>query len=335
MAVGSNLGASFGMVAETVYGTYLAVTRHYRARSATVKPKKVTVQGGGMGAGASAQPTDLRVMTAKAAEGAVMLDFLDAKMGPVLAQIFGTAPAPAQQAATTAYKQAFTVADIFGRSMGAQLGIPNRGGTVVPFSGTGGKVTAAEFVCQRNDVLTVALTIDFQAESEGQAFASTTFIAGPKPFHFGQLAVKVGAFGAEVAAGGVKGVNLKIERPMSVEDYYAKAANAGVAVKDEPIWNGFLAVSGTIDVDFVDKTVFHDRFTGDTPASLVIEWVGANIASTYFKTLRFTMPGSFFEDGYGVVDGTDVNSASIPFTAMLDLTNGQILCDYITTDVTA
>jgi hypothetical protein len=66
-------------------------------------------------------------------------------------------------------------------------------------------------------------------------------------------------------------------------------------------------------VDFVDKTVFADRFAADTTTALVLEWVGTTaIASTYFPTLRLKFPAVKFDDGTPTVDGFGVVTNTYP-----------------------
>jgi len=77
--------------------------------------------------------------------------------------------------------------------------------------------------------------------------------------------VKIGAFGSEAAITGVRKVDIKFDRPQATDRYYF--SNAGL--KSEPIENDYVKVTGTIDADYIDKTVWADRFAADSSTSLV------------------------------------------------------------------
>lgn len=328
MAVGSGLGASFGLIDESVYGTYVAPTRFHQFNKAEIKKKKNTVQGGGLAAGQLVQRGSQRVVATEAAEGSFEVEVAFVKMGVLLKHLLGSAAAPVQQGATTAYLQTFTLADNFGKSFSAQLGVPNRAGTVQAKTGKGGKITSAELSCKVNELLMLSGDVDYQKYSEVETLAAPSYVS-PIPFHFGQMAVKLGTFGAEASVSGVKGVNVKFERGMDTEGFYGGAAG----LKSEPVMNDWMKISGTIDVDNVNKADFADRFTADSSTSLVWEFTGPIIASTYAYTFRLKLPMIFFDDdGSTSVDGPDVISGSFPFVYEFDGTN-QPMIDYISTDI--
>ena len=83
-----------------------------------------------------------------------------------------------------------------------------------------------------------------------------------------------------------------------------------------------------------NKADFADRFAADSATSLVIEFVGPLIASTYYQTFRIKCPWCFFDGDTPTVDGPDVTSGGYPFVAQLDGTNPLVSIDYISTDTT-
>lgn len=328
MGIGSGLGGSAGFAEETVYGTYVAPTRFPQVNKARIKKKKNVVQGGGLAASQLFQAGDQRVVTTEEAEGEFELEVARTKMGLYFAHITGSSAAPVQQGATAAYLQTHTFADNLGKMLTGQTGIPNRGGTVQAKTGKGGKVTSAEFSCKVNELLMLSLELDFQKYSEVESLAAPSYVSAI-PFHFGQMAVKLGsAFGAEASVDGVKGMSVKIERGQDTEGFYAGAAG----LKAEPVMNEWPKITGSIDVDNVNKADFTDRFTADSMSYLVWEFVGPIIASTFAYTFRITLPGIFLDDdGSADLEGPDVISGSFPFTYQWDRTNLPKI-DYISTD---
>lgn len=331
MAVGSGLGGSFGFAPEVTYGTYVAPTRWRQVNKAEIKKVKNTVQGGGLAASQLVQRDIQRVVTTEAGTGAVDLEVAYTKLGLLFQHIMGSTATPVQQGATAAYLQTLPLGDNFGQMLTAQVGVPTRDGVVRPQTGKGGKITSAEFSCKVDELLMLSLEMDFQKYSEVETLAAPTYVDAV-PFHFGQMNVKVGnAYNSETTVGGVKGITIKVERGMDTEGFYANAAG----LKSQPVLNDWVKVSGTIEADFVDKTVFSDRFHSDAGFSLVAEWVGPIIASTYANTFRMKMPKCYLDGDTQVLDGPDVISGSFPFVAQFDGTNAAAILEYISTDTTA
>src|SRR5213595_1854565 len=117
------------------------------------------------------------------------------------------------------------------------------------------------------------------------------------PFHFGQMAIKAGAFGTETALDGVRNVSVKIERPQETERFYAGQAG----LKKEPVSNDQVKITGSLETDYV-ATILDDLHTSDAATSLVWEFIGPVIATTYFETFRITLPAVKLDEGPPVVD---------------------------------
>lgn len=333
MAIGSGLAASIGLAAEATYGTYVAPTRFLEFTKEDLKKVKTTIQGGGLAAGRFANLGSRRVLAAVGGSGSVDLEVTNRSYGLIIGHLLGSSATPVQQAATTAYLQAHTLGDNFGKYLTVQKGVPDTGGTVRPYSFLGGKITGATFQCDVQGTLMSTLEFDFKDVSEAQALAAPSYVSGLTPFHGGQMAVKLGTFGAETAISGVKKVEVKIERPLNVERYYASAAGSP-ATKNEPIMNDYISVTGTLEADYVTKADLADRFASDASTALVIEWIGPLIASTFYQTFRIKVPLIFVDSDTPNVEGPDIVTTSYNFTGQSDGTNSVVAIDYMSTDTT-
>lgn len=330
MGIGSGLGGSFGVAAESTYGTYAAPTKFFEVQKSEIKKTKTTVQGGGLAAGRMSQLASRRVQIAEAGTGSVDLEVTKAGFGLLLSHIFGGGGTPTQVGVTTAYLQSHTLADNVGKSLTAQNGVPDTGGTVRPYTGKGGKVTKASFQCATTDILKCMLEVDFQKVDEGHTLAAPSYTSELTPFHGGQMRVRLGTYDSETAVDGIKGITLDFERPQDTERNYASVTTP--LLKDAPIMNDYVKVSGSLDLDYVDKTEIVDLFGADTDTAMVIEWVGDVIEGAETEYLAFRLPATFFDDTIAVLAGPGIVTGSIPFVGQLDLTNGVISCDYISTD---
>ena len=134
--------------------------------------------------------------------------------------------------------------------------------------------------------------------------------------------------GAEAAVNGVTKVDVKIPRPLNVKRFYFGA----LGLKKEPLLNAFDKITGTITADYIDKTIWADRFASDAGFSLVIEATGALIATTYYQTFRITLPGCFLDGDTPVLDGPDIVNGAFPFSCLYDGTNLPKI-EYISSDV--
>jgi hypothetical protein len=216
--------------------------------------------------------------------------------------------------------------------MTVQVGLPQRGGTVTPATLTGTKVSQAAFSCAVDGILQGTFDLDAQAYTTSQSLASVSYPSSVNVFHGQNLTVKLGTYGSEASVSGVKSVAATIARPMDTSGYYAGAATAGT--KSEPVLNGATAITGTVEVDMIGLTDFHDRAIANSNTSLVLEWAGATIASTYKETFRITIPSIVFPspESFSVADRS-VLSHSFAWEWRYDGTNAPKI-EYISTDTT-
>ncbi|MFF7290736.1 phage tail tube protein [Streptomyces griseorubiginosus] len=327
MAIGSGLGAQIGISAEASYGTFLAPTKFIEFTKESLVLKKTTAQSAGIAAGRLLPLSARRVLTRKEVQGTLEMEIANKGMGLILQQLMGTTVTPVQQGVTTAYLQTHTLASVAGKSLTIQKGIPLTTGTVTDKSLVGCKITSAEFACGVGEMLTGSFEIDGKDCDESQTLAAASY-SNMSPFHFAQMALKTGTFGAETALDGIRKVSVKVERPQDVERFYANQA----ALKKEPIENDQVKITGSLETDYV-ATTLDDLHTSDGATSLVWEFIGPIIASTYAETFRITLPAVRFDEGPPVVDGFGVVKPTFNFTGLYDGTN-QPKIEYISTDVT-
>lgn len=327
MAIGSGLGGQLGIAAETTYGTFVAPTKFPEFSKESLVEKKTTATSAGIAAGRLLPLSTRRVVTQREAAGNIELEVPNKSFGIILQTLMGTTVTPVQQGATAAYLQTHTLADVAGKSLTIQKGVPLTTGTVTDKSFVGCKIISAEFSVEVGGMLMCTLEIDGKQCDESQTLAVASYPT-MSPFHFGQLAVKTGAFGAEAALDGIRKVSVKIERPQDVGRFYAGQSG----LKKEPISNGLVKISGSLETDYV-STALDDLHTSDAATSCVVELVGPLIASTFFETFRITLPAIKLDDAPPSIEGFEVIKPTFNFTGFYDGTN-QPKIEYISTDVT-
>jgi hypothetical protein len=327
MAIGSGLGAQLGISAETTYGTFVAPAKFVEFNKQSLALKKTFAQSTGIAAGRLMALSSRRVVTQREVSGSIELEVANKGMGVLLQALMGTTVTPVQQGVTAAYLQTHTLADTWGKSLTIQAGIPLTTGTVTDKTFLGCKVTSAEFSCEVGGMLTATFEVDGKDCDEGQTLAVASY-GVTSPFHFGQMGLKTGAFGTETALDGVRKVSVKIERPQATDRFYANQS----ALKAQPISNDLVKVTGSLEMDYVATTV-DDLHTSDGATSLVWEFVGPIIASTYAETFRVKMPAIKVDDAPPTVDGYQVVRPTFNFSALFDGTN-PVAIEYMSSDVT-
>ncbi|GGY29699.1 hypothetical protein GCM10010363_07690 [Streptomyces omiyaensis] len=327
MAIGSGLGAQLGLAAEVTYGTYVAPTRFIEFTSQSLALKKTTAQSAGIAAGRLMALSSRRVVTQREVAGSIAAEVATRGMGLLLQALMGTTVTPVQQGVTTAYLQTHTLADTWGKSLAIQAGVPLTTGTVTDKSFVGCKIVSAEFSCEVGGMLTMTLEIDGKDCSEAQPLAVASYVSA-SPFHFGQMGLKAGTFGAETALDGVRKVSVKFERPQAVDRFYANQS----ALKAQPVLNDLTKVTVSIEQDYVATTV-DDLHTSDAATSLVWEFIGAEIAPTYTETFRVKLPAVRVDDTPPTVDGPNVVRTTYNLTALYDGTN-PLSIEYMSADST-
>lgn len=327
MAIGSGLGAQLGIAAETAYGTFVAPAKFIEFTKESLALKKTTAQSAGIAANRLLALSSRRVLTRREGAGSIEMEVTNKAMGVLLQSLMGTSVTPVQQGVTTAYLQTHTLASVAGKSLTIQKGVPLTSGTVTDKTFLGCKITSAEFACGVGEMLTASFEVDAKDVDETQTLAAASY-SNMSPYHFMQMAVKTGSFGTETALDGIRKMTCKIERPQDVERFYAGAAG----LKKEPVENDLVKITGNIETDYV-ATTLDDLHTSDGATSLVWEFVGPIIASTFAETFRLTLPAIRLDEGPPVVDGFGVVKPTYTYTGLYDGTN-QPRIEYISTDVT-
>ncbi|MFE7444560.1 phage tail tube protein [Streptomyces chartreusis] len=325
MAIGSGLGAQLGIAAESSYGTFQAPSKFIEFTKESLAFKKTTAQSAGIAAGRLLPLSSRRVLTRKEAQGSIDMEVTNKAMGLMLQALMGSAATPVQQGVTTAYLQTHTLASVAGKSLTIQKGVPLTSGVVTDKTFTGCKIISAEFSCEVGGLLVATFEIDSKDCDESQTLAVASY-SNMAPFHFGQMAVKTGTYASETAHDGIRKMSVKIERPQDVERFYAGQAG----LKKEPIENDQVKITGSIETDYTG-TALDDLHTSDAATSLVWEFIGPNIASTFDETFRVVLPAIRLDEGPPTVDGFGVIKPTFSFQGLYDGTN-QPRIEYMSTD---
>lgn len=323
------LDGSLGIGEQVAYDASVTPTRWYPIQSAQLDPEFIetadtSIMGGGFGPRQSA-----RKRVGYGASGSVSMEVLNRKMALLLGHVTGTTPSPV--AAGSGYSYALPFTRNFGKFLTVQAGVPDNSDEQ-PLTMIGGKVLTATFSAEMDGNLMLELGLDGREVVDSVGLAAPTYMAGLQPYDWAQMSVRIGDYASEAEVDGITGVSVTLDRPLKTDSRYAGSAGR----KSEPSMNGRPTVTGTLDVDFLNKADFLDRYLDGTPFSLVWEFLGA-AGTDYTETFRLALPHCEFDSSAPGLSGEDQVAHSMDFTAYRDDVNSRGLATltYVSADSSA
>jgi hypothetical protein len=245
--------------------------------------------------------------------------------GILLEAAFGSG-ASVQNASTVAYTQTFTLANTVGKALSLQGSRPIAGSSI-PVTVKGAKVTSLELSCMTDGLLTGTVGFDGRQIDNTTALATATYNTAARPWSGNQMCVKAGAFGSETDMTGVKGFKFSLARSLDTSRHYACAAG----LKSEPVENDFVAVSGSVTRDWLDKTSIEDLGLANTPTNLKWIFTGGLIVGAHNFSLIVSVPGVYFSPSAQGGEGRGTLARDWDWTHKYDGTN-PVTLTVVTTD---
>lgn len=322
----AGIGAQLGVAPEVTYGTYVAPTRFVPFDSEGLELDQKYAEHQSLRAGRLARSGDLVRKTTRQAAGPINRPVLTKGEGIWLNQGHGNTVTPAQVAATIAYTQSheFGETDPFGKSLSIQVGRPDVNGTVRPYTALGSKVLGYTWSCERDGDLMLETAIDAQDLVTSEALATATYTAGAETFGFDQCAIQ---FDDVVYTDCVQSFTIALPIP-SRDDRFCIG---GGALKKQPIQNGLLVPTITLEMEFESNTQY-DAFLADTRRKLEIIFTGEEIVTGQDYSYGHTFMETVTKAAGPKVEGEDVIMQTVQFEAVDDGTNPVMVIDVKSTD---
>jgi hypothetical protein len=326
MAQRSGLGAQLGVRKEDTYGTYKAPNRFIPLNSETLSLAKEFVRSAGLRAGRMAQAKNLHRGTTRGASGDINFELFDQGMGGFFDLFHGDAVVPAEVGESEdAFGQLHKIGltPPWGKSTTVQIGRPDTGGTVQPFSYLGCKGLTMKIAIEASGIATISLTLDSQDEVTSETLAVTTYDADALPFTFQQMDVLVGA----EPIGNVRSITIEISVPQKTDRLHL--GNKGL--KDQPIANALAAVTANASLEFA-SLVDHNRYKNEEVVKLALTAVGEEIDEDNDFAATFTLPAAKQVSSGPQVAGPDVLTTDVSFEGLDNGTDAPLEVELISTD---
>jgi hypothetical protein len=334
MTLESGLGSQFGLAVETVYGTVVTPNRFFEFDSAAVALDQNYQDGVGLKANRMFQPAGRMRKTTRSAGGASPMDIPNKGFGAIVNLMHDLVVTPAQLGSTAAYKQTHNIGTSMPRkSATVQVNKPTSQGVDVPHTYPGSVLASVAFSVDANGILKATPTWMAQDEltpdttPAGPALASASYPTGLSSWVGVDAGSTVTMNGTPVAV--VRSAQWTWTQPRKDDRWFL--GTGGTRLK--PIPNGFSTVAGTVELEWFDKTAYN-LFRSGALIAIVFDFVGAQIESPNNEEIKFTLSSCQLRGSSPTIDGPDVLSVSVPFTAGDDGTNPPLKIEYTSTDVT-
>lgn len=323
----SVLDQTFSLGKESTYGTAVSLVRAFEAQSDGWKGQRDDLDSVGFSPAMQSIRSD-RVRTVEmGASGSTEWDILTKGQGYVFQGIFPTVTGPTQQSATIAYKSTFSTASGSpGVYYTAQWQRVDSGDTLRSFTYKGATITKAKFSHKVGDVLKLGLDWDARTEVTNVAAGSAATVSSATTFDWTQLNVTVN--GSEYC---IADCEVDFDLGLKTDRRLMCATSAGL--KRAPKRAATPTVTGSLTGEFDDLTQYA-LWTAGTIVPIVFTWTGANIASTFFYTVKLTLNACKYTGETPEASLKDMTMQPLPFRALYDGTNPVATLEYTSTDTT-
>lgn len=285
MAVGSGLAAQFGWKAESTYGTAVTVDRFLPFRSETIQDDYMVSTADDIIAGSYTPLQEQMRAGNKAFTGDINMYAFNRNV----AEFFYMALGGKSTSGAGPYTHTITPGDQTGKMMTMQVGRPDNGGTVRAFTYEGCKLKTLKLGVEQGEFATLGLSVIAEDVATGTALATASYPSSLARYHSDDFGLTVG--GTSVC---VRSFELSIEN--SLDD---TRRCAGSAVVKEPLRNGLVSVSGTMETEWSDLTMYA-RAVALTFAEMVVTLDNGTDSITLTMDCKYT-PVSQPVAGRGVV----------------------------------
>src|SRR3954465_1580378 len=176
MAIPSGLSAQWGGGDESVYGTPVTVTRFYEFTGDGPVLEIERMESAGLRSGTRVMRSDRWVAGKKNVSGDLELELANKSFGLLLKHMMGGVATAQPDAGgnPTVYKHTFTPGDL-PTSMTVQMGRPDVGATVRPFTYHGCCVNDWEISCSAGEIAKLKLSLIGEDEDNSTALATASY----------------------------------------------------------------------------------------------------------------------------------------------------------------
>lgn len=296
----SALLSQFGIKTETTYGTAVAVDRFFEFNETDIAGVYERIEAEGIRSGTRVLREDRWAVNPKGAEGSVTMEVLSKGFGLWLSHMLGAIATGAAADSVTTHTA--TVGQLDGKSFTAQIGRPDIGNTVRPYTYAGGKVASWELSNSVDGILTLEASCDFTSETIPVASPTGAFALQAVSYPASTpIRNEILTFvGANMTIGGtevpVTEFSLSGDNGLKTDRYLIRTTGG----KKEQVEESMRSYEWSATAEFEDLTqisrVASATATGAV-AALVARWVSPSLVGTTTPaSLTVTIPVARFDE---------------------------------------
>ena len=322
MALRSGLATQWGMAAESAHATYTTPTRFLETTEDGIALSIERIESAALRSTNRVLRSDRWVAGAKSVAGPTGFEVADRGFGLPFKHMLGAVAITTPGGGTLSRDHTHTLGDMAGLSATVQVGRPDVGGTVRPFSYVGCKVASWQISNSPNGLLLLQLDWDGVDETTAQALATASY-----PASQGLLSYVGGLITLAGSAFDVIDVTLTGNNGLDVGRHQIRQSQ----LKKEQHAAAMVDLGGSLTADFTDLTAYN-RFVNGTVASLSLLWEGATIEGALKYGVLVTYAAVRFDGDTPRVQGAEILTQSLPFKVLNNGTDQPIELRYRTTD---
>lgn len=323
MAIPSGLSAQFGMVDEVTYGTPVTVTRFYEFTGEGPQLEIDRMESAALRSGTRVQRSDRWVAGKRTVSGDMEFELANKSFGLLLKHMMGgvATSQPDNVGNPTVYKHSFTPNDL-PTSFTAQMGRPDVGGTVRPFTYNGCRISEWELACKAGEIATLKCSILGRDEDTSTGLAVASYPTSLVLHTFVGGTLTVGGSNMDVKEFSLSGNN-----GLADDRYFF-----GSALRKNPLEAAMREYTGEITSEFSSLTDY-TRFVSGTEAALVLTLSAGTISGIYNYELKITANVRFDGDT-PTVSGAELVDMPLKYKCLGATAAAALTIDYQTTDTT-
>lgn len=258
MAAPSALAAQFGFKAEGTFGTPVTPDVFLPLVSESLTQEIEPLESEGLMVGRRFLDSDQWKQGPKTVSGDLQFEVYEQSIGTLLKHCLGSV----NTTGAGPYTHVITPGSLTGLGLTIQIGRPDTGGTVRPFTYAGCKITSWELAVEAGQIATFGISVvGTVAETTGTALASASYAAqATTPFVANQ--VSVNSIGG--TATNMKGFTLSGDNGLDTDRRFL-----GSALPAQPLEANRRDYTGEVSLEFSSLTDYQ-RYTGATEADILL-----------------------------------------------------------------
>ena len=311
MALPSGLAAQIGWAEETTWGTPVTVDTFAPLVSESIGFEKTRLESSGIISGRTILDTDQVKAGNRTVSGDIQLEAYEQSIGTVLKHALGTV----STTGSGPYTHTITPGDLTGLGLTVQVGRPDVGGTVRPYTFSGCKVESVELAIAAGEIATLGVSVVGKDVATNTALASVSYAAqASRPFTGIEATTSTWGGGALE----IKQVSLSIANNLDADRRFL-----GTDTIDEPLQAELRTIDGSLEVEFSSLALWED-FASLTYRDLIV--TATNSVESLSYTVHARRDGVEPQvGGRGLVttdipyvvsgDGSDADAVTIVYTS--------------------